>query len=137
MQPCPWCILQRIVYIVMGFVALTFALFQSAAPKAPKYFIVGSCLLAGLCALGLGLVGYQHFIASAQSSCIFSKAEKLVIWSQLDQVLPSVFQVTASCADAALAKLLGVPYELASGALFLALLTFILFKLRNTLSRGY
>jgi protein dithiol:quinone oxidoreductase len=115
----------------MGFGSLVFAFANPSGRACSKRSIVGASFLSLFCLTGIGLVIYQHFIAAAQSSCTFSKAEKLVIWSQLDQLLPSVFQVTASCADAALAKLLGVPYELASGMLFLALLTYSLINLRQ------
>ncbi len=124
MQPCPWCILQRMLFLLAGLIALVAALTSS------KPMRVG-ILLAGIsCLGGLGFALYQHFVAAKQQSCSFSQAEKFVIWTGLDEMLPSVFQVTASCADAALAKLMGIPYELASGALFalLAAWAFQLFR---------
>jgi protein dithiol:quinone oxidoreductase len=126
MQPCPWCILQRMVYLLIGTIAiLTWFLtsfFKSAA------FRSGTLVATLLSTVGLGVALYQLFVASKQQSCSFSQAEKLVMWTGLDERFPKLFQVTASCADAALAKLMGVPYELASGCLF-AVLTFWAFKL--------
>jgi protein dithiol:quinone oxidoreductase len=112
MQPCPWCILQRMVFLIIGCIAIFGAFFSLSAQKLAAI----SAALFGLGGAGLAL--YQLLVASKQQSCSFSQAEKFVIWTRLDQLIPSVFQVTASCADAALAKLMGIPYELASGVLF-------------------
>ncbi len=124
MQPCPWCILQRMVFLIVGCIAVFGAFFSLSTQK----FTAFCAALFGLGGFGLAL--YQFLVASKQQSCSFSQAEKFVMWTGLDQLIPSVFQVTASCADAALAKLLGIPYELASGALFavLAVLALRIFK---------
>jgi protein dithiol:quinone oxidoreductase len=115
MQPCPWCILQRMIFLLLGCAALVGASLRPFAHR-PASFVVGLLSISGL-----GVALYQFFVASKQQSCSFSQAEKFVMWTGLDELFPSLFQVTASCADAALAKLAGIPYELASGALFLAL----------------
>jgi protein dithiol:quinone oxidoreductase len=115
MQPCPWCILQRMVFLVIGCIAIFGAFFSLPTQKLAAFCV------AAFGFAGLGLALYQLLVASKQQSCSFSQAEKFVMWTKLDQLIPSVFQVTASCADAALAKLMGIPYELASGILFAAL----------------
>jgi protein dithiol:quinone oxidoreductase len=124
MQPCPWCILQRMVFIVIGCVAIGGAFFS----RPTQRFAGLTIALLGLGGFGIAL--YQFLVASKQQSCSFSQAEKFVIWTKLDELVPSVFQVTASCADAALAKLMGIPYELASGTFFAVLIVwaFLIFR---------
>ncbi len=114
MQPCPWCIAQRMVFIVSGLLALV----ASFSPKKTRLLM----LLPGvLCGLGVGMAGYQHWVAKYQSSCSYSNAEKFVRWTGLDELAPWAFDITATCADAAKANLAGIPYEVASGLLLLVL----------------
>ena len=56
-------------------------------------------------------------MAAASESCNLTLAEKIISGLGLDGSLPEIFQPRASCADAAV-KLLGVPYEFWSLALF-------------------
>ncbi len=114
MQPCPWCIAQRMVYLLAGAIALI-------AAFKPSWTSRLMLLPALLCAGGVAMAGYQHWVAQYQSSCSYSSAEKAVRATGLDQLLPWIFDITATCADAAKANLGGIPYELASGALLLAL----------------
>ncbi len=76
-------------------------------------------------ALLLALIGaaaalYQELVAAKSASCNLTFADKVMSALGLDSVLPWLFQVYASCADAAVA-LLGVPYAYWSLALFAAL----------------
>jgi protein dithiol:quinone oxidoreductase len=121
MQPCPWCIIQRIAYLLVGIFALLsqFATQSSLRARAPL-------LLAGLAALGgLAAALYQHFVAAATSSCAFTAADKFLMATGVDELLPSVFKATAAC-DEANAPLLGIPYSLWSVALAVILLAMII-----------
>jgi disulfide bond formation protein DsbB len=111
MQPCPWCILQRLVFVVIGVLALAAAFIGG---------IVRALLGAGM--LLLALAGsaaalYQNLVAAKSQSCNLTLADRIVSGLGLDTALPPLFQVTASCADAAV-KLVGVPYEFWSLALY-------------------
>jgi protein dithiol:quinone oxidoreductase len=119
MQPCPWCIVQRMLYLLIG-ASATVGLIFNQSPKSRFGSRMG-WLSLGLAVSGLGLAIYQNRVAAFQTSCNFSVAEKFVMWTGLDELIPTLFQITASCADAAMNKLLGLPYELASACLFLAL----------------
>ncbi len=66
---------------------------------------------------GVAAALWQHFVAATSDSCKLTLAERIISGLGLDGSLPEVFQPRASCADAA-AKLLGVPYEFWSLALF-------------------
>ena len=82
-------------------------------------------IVAGLLVLASSLAGiaaalWQHFVAAASDSCNLTLAEKIISGLGLDGSLPEIFQPRASCADAAV-RLLGVPYEFWSLALFMLL----------------
>jgi protein dithiol:quinone oxidoreductase len=113
MQPCPWCVLQRLI-----FVAIALACGIGLAWRSPLGRRVGAVLGMVLADAGVAAALWQHFKASASASCNLTLADKIVSrWLQLDQVLPGVFEARASCADAAV-SLLGVPYDVWSLVLF-------------------
>ena len=63
---------------------------------------------------------YPHFVAAKSQSCNLTLADRIVSGLGLDHALPAVFQVVASCADAAV-SLAGVPYEFWSLLLYAGL----------------
>ncbi|MBL0727110.1 disulfide bond formation protein B [Piscinibacter sp. HJYY11] len=110
MEPCPWCILQRVIFLAIALLC-----------------VVGfvSTRIAGVLALAFSLCGiaaalWQHFKAASSTSCALTVADQIVIAMKLDSLWPDVFLARASCADAAV-KLAGVPYEFWSLALFVVL----------------
>ena len=112
MQPCPWCVLQRLIFVAIALVCLIGAAIPARAGRA------GAALLAGLLALcGIGAALWQHFKAAASASCNLTLADKIISGLQLDSLLPDVFAPRASCADAAV-SLFGIPYDFWSLALF-------------------
>jgi disulfide bond formation protein DsbB len=115
MQPCPWCVLQRLIFLAMGVLAGLAALL----PARPLR-IVSGLLVAALGAGGVASALWQHFVAAKSSSCNLTLADRIVSGLRLDATLPSVFEVRANCADAA-TTLLSVPYEFWSLALFVVL----------------
>ena len=112
MQPCPWCILQRMICIAIALVALPGALFAQR-----KVQIVSSVLVVSLALAGAAAALWQHFVAAASASCDLTLADRIISGTGLDAALPEVFAPQASCADAA-ATLLSVPYEFWTLALF-------------------
>ena len=113
MLPCPWCILQRMIFVAIAIAALPGALLASPAVRKASAALV---LLLALCGVAAAL--WQHFVAASSASCDMTLADRIVTGSGLDALLPGVFAPWASCADAA-ATLLGVPYEFYSLTLFL------------------
>ena len=67
-------------------------------------------LIVLLCGAGIFTALWQHFVAAASNSCKLTWADRLMTATQLDALLPEVFQPRASCADAAY-KALGVSFE--------------------------
>jgi disulfide bond formation protein DsbB len=124
MQPCPWCILQRVIFLLIGAVAVLGAV---SAGDTGRRSGIGPGMQIGLAGLNLllALSGaaaalYQNLVAAATNSCDLSLADRIITGLHLDRWLPDVFEVRATCAEAAV-SLLGVPFELWSLALFLLL----------------
>ncbi len=116
MQPCPWCILQRVIFVAVGLLAVVGALVPM---NIVRRLLAG---LIGLLSVGGGAAAlYQHFVASKSSSCDLTLADRIVSGLKLDTTWPQVFEVRGSCAEA-VATILGVPFELWSFTLFAALL---------------
>lgn len=113
MQPCPWCVLQRVIFLGIAIACVIGLLWRS---RAGRRVSASLGLLLALCGIAAAL--WQHFKAAASASCNLTLADKIVSrWLQLDSVLPDVFEPRASCADAAV-NLLGVPYDFWSLGLF-------------------
>ena len=112
MQPCPWCVLQRLIFVSISLVAICGLLIR--LPVARR---ASAGLMLALAACGVSAALWQHFVAAASASCKQTLADIIVSGLQVDALLPEVFQARASCADAAV-NLAGVPYEFWSLALF-------------------
>lgn len=110
MEPCPWCILQRVIFLAIALACLI----GLAARRAAGAVV----LLLALCGIAAAL--WQHFQAAASSSCAMTVADRIVGAMKLDSLWPDVFLARASCADAAV-SLLGIPYDFWSLALFVVL----------------
>jgi disulfide bond formation protein DsbB len=110
MQPCPWCVLQRLVFVAIAAAAVLGLLWPAAGAA-----------LAGLLALsGLAAALWQHFVAASADSCDLTLADRLMAASGLDGRWPDLFMATATCAEAKV-DLFGLPYEAWSGMLFIAI----------------
>ncbi len=112
MLPCPWCVLQRMIFVTIALAALPGALLARPPVRQASAALVLLLALAGVAA-----ALWQHFVAASSASCELTLADRIVSASGLDALLPDVFAPWASCADAA-ATLLGLPYEFYSLTLF-------------------
>lgn len=112
MQPCPWCILQRLIFVVIGLACAVGALLP--APAGRKLVTAGVLVLA---VLGVATAVWQHEVAAKSASCNLTLADRILNTLQVESMLPWLFEIKASCADAAV-SMLGVPYEFWSLALF-------------------
>ncbi|MBL8431086.1 MAG: disulfide bond formation protein B [Dechloromonas sp.] len=94
LAPCPLCIFQRLVYMVIGLVALLGAI-------APAGRLLWSALIAGLAAGGMAAAGYQSWMQAfphLATECSYSDPnaiERLVDW--LGMAWPSLFLATGFC----------------------------------------
>lgn len=112
MLPCPWCILQRAIFLAIAGVC---GLALLPLGRLPKVLLAA---LADLLAVsGLAAALYQNLVASQSASCALTLADRIVGALGLERAVPFLFRIEASCADAAV-DLLGLPYEAWSGALY-------------------
>jgi disulfide bond formation protein DsbB len=118
LDPCPWCILQRLIFISQAVVALVALLGGLAAPRLRLLPRGAGALIALLALCGLSAALYQNLVAAHLPSCDLTLADRIISGLGVDARWPEVFEVRASCKDAAV-RLFGLPYEAWSGMLFL------------------
>ncbi len=125
MDPCAWCVLQRLLFVAIGVFALLGLVWRGPAGTR----VAGSCgLILAVAGLAAGL--WQYFVAAKSSSCNLTLADRIVNATGLNALLPSVFEARASCADASTA-LFGVAYPLWAAALFNFFGTLMIVALRR------
>jgi disulfide bond formation protein DsbB len=129
MQPCPWCVLQRFIYIVVGVLALLGALLSGTARR----IAIGLALLGTFCGIASAL--WQQLAAVNENSCDLSLAERITTGLHLDRILPQLFIAYASCADAAV-SVLGIPFAVWSCAMYVMLALLLAWALRTALRSG-
>lgn len=112
MQPCPWCVLQRLIFLALAAAAALALVWRSPLGRR-----IGSLLVLAFAGCGIGAALWQHFVAASQASCDLSLAEKIIGALGLDARYPDLFMAMTSCADAAI-KLFGLPYEFWSLGMF-------------------
>ena len=112
MRPCPWCVLQRLLFVVMALVALPGLLVNRVGVRRAS---AAAVLTLALCGVAAAL--WQHFVAASSTSCNLTLADRIISGLGLDESAPQVFAAYASCADAAV-NMAGVPYAFWSLAVF-------------------
>ena len=115
MEPCPWCVLQRVVFLAIALACVIGLLWRGTAGRT---LAAGASLLLAISGMAAAL--WQHFVAAASASCNLTLADRIVGGMRLDSLWPDAFSARASCADAAV-NLFGVPYEFWSLLLFAGL----------------
>jgi disulfide bond formation protein DsbB len=111
MMPCPWCVLQRLIFLTVAAAALLGLLLPGARGRRS-----GAALALVLALAGVAAALWHHFVASLSVSCNQTLADRIMGFTGLDSALPEVFAAYASCGDKA--TLLGQPYEFYSLTLF-------------------
>ncbi len=124
MEPCPWCVLQRLVFVAIALAGVLGLAWRGAAGR-----VVAALLALALALSGVAAALWQHFVAAKSESCNLTLADRIVGGLRLDTLLPDVFSPRASCADAAV-DLFGLPYEFWSLGLFVLLALAALAALR-------
>jgi disulfide bond formation protein DsbB len=124
-QPCPWCVLQRLIFVAIALAALLGLAWRSALGRR-----IAAALALVLAACGIATALWHHFVASASASCNLTFADRVIGATGLDAWLPQVFAPMASCADAKV-MLFGVAYELYALVLYLGLAATALAALRS------
>ena len=136
MQPCAWCVLQRLIFLV---IAMMSALALWVRRPTVRAILGGTILL--LAGSGITSALHQHFVASDMSACRLSLAQRIVSDTlHLDTLLPFVFEIRVGCSAGA-TTMLGIPYELwslaAFGLLMLALAWLAMRSRRPLIARPF
>lgn len=113
MQPCAWCVFQRLLYLIIGVVALAVVLLK---PGRSGLFL-GAASIAAIAVAGVTAAIYQEKVAANTFSCAQTLADQIMTKSGLDATLPWLFGIYASCMEARV-KLLGIEYAWWSMAMF-------------------
>ncbi|OAE63177.1 disulfide bond formation protein DsbB [Achromobacter xylosoxidans] len=115
MPPCAWCVFQRLIYLVIGVVALVGGFGGGRALTRICGFLAALLSLSGIVA-----AWYQYSVAANMLSCDQTFADRFMTGSGLESAIPSLFGIYATCMDAKV-PVLGIEYALWSLALFVIL----------------
>ncbi len=122
--PCAWCVLQRLIYLVIGVVALIGAVGGAIVER------IASVLSAVLAVSGIATAWYQHSVAAKMLSCDQTFADRFISHSGLDASVPFLFGIYASCMDAVV-HFLGIEYSIWSLMIFVVIVVLGLLALRR------
>lgn len=126
-RPCPWCVLQRLEFLLMALVTgLGWLAYKLRAIRISAFALA---FVLALC--GMATAYYQHEVASLTASCAMTFADRVLGFFNLESTIPPLFMVTASCSEAAHYRMLGLPYEIWSGGLFVCQLLMTIVGLRK------
>ena len=96
LDPCPWCVAQRVAFLAIGLVALAAALIRPSAGAITMFAALATLLAVA----GMAAAGYHLYIqadpARAQA-CVGSVVEKLIDWSRIGRWVPPVFMYDGPC----------------------------------------
>ena len=112
MPPCAWCVMQRLIYLVIGVVALIGGFGGGRALTRLCGALAGLLSLAGIAA-----AWYQYSVAANMLSCDQTFADRFMTGIGLESAVPWLFGIYATCMDAKV-PVLGIEYALWSLALF-------------------
>ena len=77
-KPCPWCVLQRAIFLVIGALSLLGWLVQATRPLRQAVVV----LVLVLCAAGLTAAVFQHEVASQSATCAMGLAVPAALVSE-------------------------------------------------------
>ncbi|MBF6616301.1 disulfide bond formation protein B [Pollutimonas thiosulfatoxidans] len=117
LQPCAWCVLQRLVFILIALLCWGGLLAGRVTALARR----AAGLLVTLLSVGGAMAAwYQYTVAAKMFSCDMTFADRFMVGSGLDANVPWLFGIYATCMDARV-NLLGVEYALWSLGLFVVI----------------
>lgn len=114
MQPCAWCVLQRLIFLAIAAVCGVGLLLGR---RHAIMLRIAALLTAALSAGGVAAAWYQYTVAANMFSCDMTFADRFMVQSGLDAHLPWLFGIFASCMDARV-DFFGLEYALWGLGLF-------------------
>jgi disulfide bond formation protein DsbB len=127
MQPCAWCVFQRLIYLTLAVVAALAASSQGMIVRLVCAMLGLSLAIAGVLA-----AWFQAQVASQSFSCAQTLADLLMTQTGLETAMPALFGIYASCMDARV-KVFGLEYAYWSLLLFVLLGLMIAFIMKGFL----
>jgi disulfide bond formation protein DsbB len=112
MLPCAWCILQRLVFILIAVMATIGAFSRIGGLRR---LMLGTTLIFSL--IGVAAAWHQWTVAALSFSCDQTLADRLIVGSGLDASMPWLFGIYATCMDAAV-SILGLEFAVWSLLLY-------------------
>jgi disulfide bond formation protein DsbB len=113
MQPCAWCVFQRLLYLIIGITALLLTIIKHNRMRLS----IGTAGIIATAIAGVISAVYQEKVAANTFSCAQTFADQLMTKSGLDAAAPWLFGIYASCMEARI-KLFGIEYAWWSMAMF-------------------
>ncbi|MSQ20844.1 MAG: disulfide bond formation protein B [Betaproteobacteria bacterium] len=96
LDPCPWCVVQRILFVVIGLFALAGALHRPRAFGMTAYAtVIGLLSISGIAAATYHVQLQGDPARAAQ--CAGSVVERLLDYLALGTIIPSLFQYDGPC----------------------------------------
>jgi protein dithiol:quinone oxidoreductase len=96
LDPCPWCVVQRMVFVLIGLVALAGALHRPRAFGVTAYLsVIGLLTISGIAAATYHIHLQSDPARAAQ--CAGSFVERLLDCLALGTMIPSLFQYDGPC----------------------------------------
>ncbi|MFY3548191.1 disulfide bond formation protein B [Achromobacter insolitus] len=112
MPPCAWCVMQRLIYLVIGVIALV-----GGFGGGRVLTRLCGALTALLSLSGIAAAWYQYSVAANMLSCDQTFADRFMTGIGLESAVPWLFGIYATCMDAKV-PVLGIEYALWSLGLF-------------------
>lgn len=131
MQPCAWCVTQRMLYLLIAAIGLI----GSRGQATRKRNAVSLALILTVALAGMTAAIYQAQVAAQSFSCAQSFADQLMTKTGLESTLPWLFGIYASCMDARI-TLFGIEYAYWSLALFVLIAMAAAYRLSCLLRRN-
>ena len=96
LDPCPWCIVQRLLFIAVALVCLVAALHRPGGTGTLLYAVVGGLFAAG----GATAAGYHIYIQNDHAralECMGSPLERWLDASRIGKMVPPLLQYDGAC----------------------------------------
>lgn len=96
LDPCPWCIVQRLLFIAVGLVCLAAALHRPGRTGTLLYGVLGGLIAAG----GAAAAAYHIYIQNDKAralECMGSPLERWLDASRIGKMIPPLLQYDGSC----------------------------------------
>jgi disulfide bond formation protein DsbB len=127
MAPCSWCILQRVLFVLIAAFALLGLLGSAFRP----WRLLNWGLILVTASSGIAVAWHQITVAAKAFSCDQSLADRVISGSGLESFAPWLFGIYATCLDASV-RVLGIDYAAWGLALFTVYAIYSLIKLIKT-----